>query len=336
MRSTIEAVDEYPHSGYPRGWFQIGWCDEFAEGVAVPMTYFGRSLVAYRGESGVVHVFDAHCPHLGAHLGYGGIIEGDCIRCPFHGWKYDAEGFNIDIPYSTKTYGRVGLRKWHTCEIGSLVLVWYDDAGREPMWDPPLIPELDDPDTYRVYPGFTHIWRGLKIRPQYIVENTVDIAHQTWVHHSPSEHRLVDWEINDHMCRSRQSLTFGAGKEKTWLTPNGPVEAVLDVECWGVGFNVARFIGTDDSAHVASHTPIDELHIDERLTVIMKPEPGYEDSPSEGAIKRFKFEVKQFEFDVTVWENMRYVARPPWVPEEGQVFREFRQWVGTFYEPLTR
>ena len=32
-------------------------------------------------------VLDAHCPHLGDNLGGGGRVQGDCIRCPFHGQR---------------------------------------------------------------------------------------------------------------------------------------------------------------------------------------------------------------------------------------------------------
>ena len=43
---------------------------------------------------------DAYCAHLGAHLGVGGKVEGECIRCPFHGWRYDGEsGKCTEIPY---------------------------------------------------------------------------------------------------------------------------------------------------------------------------------------------------------------------------------------------
>ena len=49
-------------------------------------------LVARRDSAGNAHVFEAFCPHQGAHLGFGGSIERDCMRCPFHGFYFDAEG----------------------------------------------------------------------------------------------------------------------------------------------------------------------------------------------------------------------------------------------------
>src|ERR1700677_4152165 len=73
----------------PLGWYQIGWSSDFESGRSLPLHYFDQDLVAFRGASGAVHVFDAFCPHMGAHLGYGGAVEGDCLRCPYHGWLFD-------------------------------------------------------------------------------------------------------------------------------------------------------------------------------------------------------------------------------------------------------
>lgn len=41
---------------------------------------------------GELRVFDAFCPHQGAHLGHGGSLDDDCLRCPFHGFHFDPEG----------------------------------------------------------------------------------------------------------------------------------------------------------------------------------------------------------------------------------------------------
>lgn len=53
-----------------------------------------------------MHIFDAYCPHLGANLGVGGIVKGDCIECPFHQWSFRAsDGECTNIPYSTSGSG---------------------------------------------------------------------------------------------------------------------------------------------------------------------------------------------------------------------------------------
>lgn len=50
-----------------------------------------------------VSIVDAYCPHLGANLGVGGRVHGNCIECPFHGWQFDGEtGQCVKIPYAEK------------------------------------------------------------------------------------------------------------------------------------------------------------------------------------------------------------------------------------------
>src|SRR5437773_202151 len=87
---------------FPTGWFQVAYSDELPAGTVTPLRYFGRDLVLFRGEDGAARVLDAHCPHLGAHLGYGGKVEGCAIRCPFHAWKFDGQGTCIEVPYASK------------------------------------------------------------------------------------------------------------------------------------------------------------------------------------------------------------------------------------------
>jgi nitrite reductase/ring-hydroxylating ferredoxin subunit len=84
------AYDRSP-AGEPR------WCEAIPLNAIRPrevcrFEVSGRELVAYRNDEGGLHVFDAHCPHQGAHLGYGGQVVGDGLRCPFHGFHFDARG----------------------------------------------------------------------------------------------------------------------------------------------------------------------------------------------------------------------------------------------------
>jgi nitrite reductase/ring-hydroxylating ferredoxin subunit len=112
------AQSRFPFSEYPKGWFQVAYSREVDNGEIFPLHYFGTRLICYRGESGSVQVLDAHCPHLGADIGVGGTVSRDCVVCPFHGWKFDADGRNVDIPYA-KSVNRVArLRSWRHHGLG--------------------------------------------------------------------------------------------------------------------------------------------------------------------------------------------------------------------------
>ncbi len=62
-----------------------------------------EELIARRNASGEIRVFDAFCPHQGAHLGHGGRLDDDCLRCPFHGFYFDAEGRSIGPNVNNKS-----------------------------------------------------------------------------------------------------------------------------------------------------------------------------------------------------------------------------------------
>ena len=68
------------------------WVSEIKPGAVRPLKVFGRDLVLFRTTDGAATVLDAHCAHLGAHLGVGGRVEGNTIVCPFHAWAYDGSG----------------------------------------------------------------------------------------------------------------------------------------------------------------------------------------------------------------------------------------------------
>lgn len=88
---------------YPNGWFGIGSAKDLKPGQHKSFSALGKDFVVFRGENGKVGVLDAHCPHIGAHLGEGGRVVGNCIECPFHNWQFDSDGKCTHIPYTTKS-----------------------------------------------------------------------------------------------------------------------------------------------------------------------------------------------------------------------------------------
>jgi 3-ketosteroid 9alpha-monooxygenase subunit A len=91
---------------FPRGWFMVASSDEVTD-TALSVRYFGQDMVLYRGQSGRVFLVEAYCPHMGTHLAKNTTsyivrdkehIEGDNIRCPYHGWRFGPDGRCNDIP----------------------------------------------------------------------------------------------------------------------------------------------------------------------------------------------------------------------------------------------
>ena len=83
---------------YPNGWLPVLESSVLKKSQILPIFAFGNDLVAFRSTAGKVTVLDAYCPHLGAHLGYGGRVINDKINCPFHGWIFNESGDCVHIP----------------------------------------------------------------------------------------------------------------------------------------------------------------------------------------------------------------------------------------------
>ena len=83
---------------YPNGWLPVLESSDLKCNQIKPVFAFGNDLVVYRGISGECHVLDAYCPHLGANLGIGGTVEGEEVKCPFHGWQWNGKGECTKVP----------------------------------------------------------------------------------------------------------------------------------------------------------------------------------------------------------------------------------------------
>ena len=145
--------------------------------------------MAYRTDDGVLHVLDAHCPHLGAHLGHGGKVKDDCIVCPYHGWGYGPDGVNKFIPYEDRPNVSHSLKVWPVVEQHGCVFVWHDPAGGPPRWElPDLFTMLaaparrPRPTTTAPYPEMSVKYEGEPVHPQITLENAPDTVHFEHVH----------------------------------------------------------------------------------------------------------------------------------------------------------
>jgi phenylpropionate dioxygenase-like ring-hydroxylating dioxygenase large terminal subunit len=325
---------QLPFTSYPTGWFQVGWSDELAPGEVQPMKYFDAEMVLMRSAAGRVAAFDAYCPHMGAHLGYGGRVEDDCIRCPYHGWAFDAAGNNVDIPYDKQPNKVQKLVVHHVVERNGMIYLWHSDEDRLPYWEPPQITEFDSPD-FRTSPQLRRKHPSVRMQPQLVWENQADAAHQQFVHKGSEPTKLYVFEADEepHVFHTKGEIIIGAKKDKTWLSPEGSYWAELHTWTYGLGFAFARFVGQDDSVHGVAVTPIDRETCDLFSTVACKASDFDAETGEPGAmaLKRFSFEVRQTERDIVIWEHQRYVERAPFSPFEARQMNSFRRWSRQFY-----
>jgi 5,5'-dehydrodivanillate O-demethylase len=80
-----------------RYWHPVAATGELEERPTRPVRIFGEDLVLYRKEGGAYGLIERYCAHRGTDLAHG-LIEGESLRCPRHGWLYAETGLCIDMP----------------------------------------------------------------------------------------------------------------------------------------------------------------------------------------------------------------------------------------------
>jgi 3-ketosteroid 9alpha-monooxygenase subunit A len=322
----------FPASSVPEGWYQVGWSGEYSRGHVAALTYFGHDLVAYRDMGGRMVVLDAFCRHMGAHLGEGGIVDGDGIRCPFHGWKFGCDGRNSDIPYSSPAkMGNLRLKSWEVRELHGLILVWYSPLDCEPRWEPARWLDNDD-DFWAPYPDAAAEWRDRPMAAQVVVENAVDAAHFAYVHTAAHVPDIEDFEFEGCTFKLSLEYPFGVGHDRTWATPEGPVLGTLTTQCQGLGFIWSRLRGFDHIHHCVAVTPITATTADLRATTYVPRLRGDKSEMSEAVRDLWiRQQYQQVNADVRVWSNLSFTQRPPFAKSEAKAMRAFKRWARQFY-----
>jgi 5,5'-dehydrodivanillate O-demethylase len=128
-------------------WQPVYEARQVAPGRAVPIKVMGEDWTLYRGESGSFHVVADRCAHRNAALSVGW-VEGEEIRCFYHGWKYDAQGACTEQPGERKSFlQRIRLRAAPACEYLGLVFAYFGE-GEPP--ELPRYPEFDGAKAARV------------------------------------------------------------------------------------------------------------------------------------------------------------------------------------------
>ncbi len=166
----------------PNGWFAVAWSKDIDGGEVKRIRYFDEELVLFRRRSGKAKVLNAYCPHLGAHLGEGGRVMDDTVRCPFHGWQFNGRGRCTHIPYSDRIPAEAKVRAWDVVERNHMIFVWHHAEAKPPSWDVPIISQLDDPE----WSEPRRFELEVPVHMQDMAENNLDPVHFKYIHKMPS------------------------------------------------------------------------------------------------------------------------------------------------------
>jgi 5,5'-dehydrodivanillate O-demethylase len=123
-------------------WQPLYVANDLAPGTAKPVSIMSEDFTLYRGQSGKPYLIDFRCAHRQTQLS-AGWIEDDCIRCFYHGWKYDGSGQCVEIPGEQESLAeQVKIRSYPVQEYLGLIFV-YIGEGEPPAM--PRYPECEGP-----------------------------------------------------------------------------------------------------------------------------------------------------------------------------------------------
>ena len=303
----------------PNGWFAVAWSKELGEGDVKPVHYFGEELVLFRTRSGQARVVDPFCPHLGAHLGHGGRVMAETIRCPFHGWQFDGQtGACTSIPYCERIPAKARVRAWDVIERNGMVFAWYHAEQKPPEWDVPVMPEIgaaawSEPRTFELV---------LPAHVQDTHENNNDPVHFQFVHKSletpPSK---IEYASDGRHYRIESDF-LAQGPWAKYLEKSKLVR-----DSWGLGLTAVRTEGVPGAGLLmySSTTPIEEKKVHSRW--LLTATRNVVDYFGEEFMSGLTQGVQQ---DLPIWSNKVHRARPVLCEADGYL-AEFRRWARQFY-----
>jgi 3-ketosteroid 9alpha-monooxygenase subunit A len=304
---------------FPRGWFVISSSAELPAGKVRALKYFGQEMVLFRGEDGRAALLDAYCPHLGAHLGIGGEVVDNTVKCPFHAWRFDgATGKCVDVPYAKKIPPKACVRTWKLDERNGLIFMWHDPEGGDPDYEIPLMPEHDNPE----WTDWSLSMQTIKTHPREIVENVADKAHFPEVHNT--DITRFENEFTDHIAVQRtEGIAYPrAGGQDTFK---------LVATYYGPAYQITVMDSKLPNVLVNCHTPIDHNTLHLRFGVKLK-KIGPVDQIAGFAATYVENLALGFGEDVAIWEHKVWRDRPVLCDGDGAIGK-LRKWYSQFYAP---
>jgi phenylpropionate dioxygenase-like ring-hydroxylating dioxygenase large terminal subunit len=167
-------------------WQPVALVDEFDPSLDSAMAQrplkavrlLGQDLVLFRNEQGQFGLLDRPCPHRGADLAFAR-HEGNGLRCPFHGWKFDVSGQCLETPaepLESRLCSRIRQRSYPVIERSGVLMAWLGPQDSEP-------PPLPAMDCFAAPGSHTFAFKGLwSCNWLQAFEVGIDPAHTSYLH----------------------------------------------------------------------------------------------------------------------------------------------------------
>ncbi|WP_394781097.1 Rieske 2Fe-2S domain-containing protein [Undibacterium sp.] len=157
-------------------WYVAGFSWELKE-QPIARTFLNQPVVLFRTGDGEAGALEDRCCHRSLPLSCG-MVEGQGLRCGYHGLLYDTSGACIEIPGQGKIPSKARVRAYTLVEKNHILWIWMPkQQGGAPTHEPPEYPHHEDPK-YKFGGGVYHYDAPY----QLIHDNLLDLSHVGYVH----------------------------------------------------------------------------------------------------------------------------------------------------------
>ena len=209
-------------------WYVAAWDHEVGAEKMLARTLLDQPVLLYRDTQGQVVALADKCCHRAAPLSHGR-LEGDAVRCMYHGMKFDRTGQCIDIPGQEQIPAKACVRSYPVVEKDRFIWIW---MGQPQNAYPAAILDFfwHDHADWRMKPGYIHY----QAHYQLVVDNLLDFSHLSFVHPTTlgtasnaqvraqvdrtddSGLRITRWYINDEMSPNHKRVAQFEGPVDRW------------------------------------------------------------------------------------------------------------------------
>jgi vanillate O-demethylase monooxygenase subunit len=156
-------------------WYAAGWSEEITE-VPLARRILDRPVALFRTASGRAAAFDDCCPHRMVPLSRGR-VEGESLRCGYHGLRFDCSGKCVEVPGQVSIPPRAKVTSYPLVERWKFAWLWMGDPA---LANPDLIPELPWLDSAEW--AYSHGCIVYDCNYVLLLDNLIDLSHTSFVH----------------------------------------------------------------------------------------------------------------------------------------------------------
>ncbi|HEY6201076.1 MAG TPA: Rieske 2Fe-2S domain-containing protein [Candidatus Binatia bacterium] len=299
-------------------WYPIAAASELTRHPTKQVRILGEDLVLYRDGRGKLGLIGAYCAHRRAGLVYG-IPEPDGLRCPYHGWKYDADGRCTEQPFEETVRPEKNLKEniklpsYQVEELGGLIFGYF---GKQPA---PLLPRWDLMVEENAWREIGYTTTGCHWLQS--AENILDPVHVEWLHgvfrnfaadrtgrHERKRKRIhhvkIAFDLANYGIIKRRILEHETEESDDWKIGHW-----LVFPCTQKGPDMLRFRVPVDATHTAQwYYSVHPLSEGERQGDAEVP---LYDMPSPTLDEHGQPRVDQLDGDVDPQDNAIFVSQEP-------------------------